>query len=162
MIDGAPDAPWLGADAVDLAALILASHHRTWGTPLVAGTGANRSRRQAAQELFTAATVVLAHDGAADPRLIYANRAALTLWRRRWSEMVGMPSRLTAEPAERRARSAVLAQALRSEAIEGYGGIRIDSSGRRFRIQGARLWTLRNTEGCPCGQAAAFKSWWWV
>jgi len=56
----------------------------------------------------------------------------------------------------------MLARALRREAIEGYGGIRIDSSGRRFRIQGARLWTLRNTEGCPCGQAAAFKSWWWV
>jgi hypothetical protein len=72
-----------------------------------------------------------------------------------------MPSRLTAEPAERRARSAVLARALRSEAIEGYGGIRIDSRGRRFRIEGARLWTLRSGEGFPCGQAAAFVNWWW-
>jgi hypothetical protein len=76
--------------------------------------------------------------------------------------MVGLPSRLTAEPAERRARSAMLARALRREAIEGYGGIRIDSTGRRFRIQGARLWTLRDGSGQACGQAATFESWWWV
>jgi hypothetical protein len=56
----------------------------------------------------------------------------------------------------------VLARAFRSEAIGGYGGIRIDSCGRRFRIEGARLWTLRNAEGCPCGQAATFASWWWL
>ena len=49
----------------------------------------------------------------------------------------------------------------RSEAIEGYGGIRIDSRGRRFRIEGACLWTLRDEAGSPCGQAAAFESWWW-
>jgi hypothetical protein len=162
MSEEAGDAPWLGADAIDLAALILASHCRAWGKPLVAGSGAHCCRRQAAQELFSAATVVLAHDGSEDPRLIYANRAALTLWRRRWSEMVGMPSRLTAEPVERQARSAVLAWALRSEAIGGYGGIRIDSCGRRFRIEGARLWTLRDGSGHACGQAAAFSSWWWV
>jgi hypothetical protein len=63
---------------------------------------------------------------------------------------------------ERQARSAVLARALRSEAIAGYAGIRIDREGHRFRIEGARLWTLRNKDGCPCGQTAAFSSWWWV
>ena len=119
MSEEAGDAPWLGADAIDLAALILASHRRAWGKPLVAGSGAHCSRRQAAQELFSAATAVLAHDGGEDPRLIYANRAALTLWRRRWSEMVGMPSRLTAEPAERQARAqADLARLFRSAGID--------------------------------------------
>jgi hypothetical protein len=54
-----------------------------------------------------------------------------------------------------------LGLAERSEAIEGYGGIRIDSRSRRFRIEGARLWTLRDEAGNPCGQAAAFESWWW-
>jgi hypothetical protein len=162
MSEEAGDAPWLGADAIDLAVLILASHRRAWGKPLVAGSGAHCCRRQAAQELFSAATVVLAHDGAEDPRLIYANRAALTLWRRRWQQMVGMPSRLTAEPAERQARAAVLARARRSEAIDGYGGIRIDSTGRRFQIEAARLWTLRDGSEHACGQAAAFSSWWWV
>jgi len=155
-------APWLGAEAIDLAELILASHYHAWGRPLVAGTGPGRCRRQAAQELFAAVTLVLAHDEASDPRIIYANRAALMLWRRRWGEMVGMPSRLTAEPEEHQARAAALALAQRSEAIGGYGGIRIDSRGRRFRIEGARLWTLRDGQGGNCGQAAAFESWWWV
>ena len=74
-----------------------------------------------------AATVVLAHDGSADPRLIYANRAALLLWRRPWSAMVGLPSRLTAEPAERQSRALALERARRCVALEGYAGIRIDS-----------------------------------
>ena len=109
-----------------------------------------------------AATVVLAHDGSADPRLIYANRAALLLWRRPWSAMVGLPSRLTAEPAERQSRALALEQARRCVALEGYAGIRIDSGGRRFRIENARLWTLREPGGLPCGQAAAFANWWWL
>jgi hypothetical protein len=52
----------------------------------------------------------------------------------------------------------VAAQA--KEAIEGYRGIRIDSRGRRFQIEGARLWTLRDSSGQPCGQAARFSSCW--
>ncbi len=162
MSEAVPEAPWLGPDAIAIAALLLASHRRAWGKPLLAGTGKDRSHRQAAQELFSAATVVLAHDGSKDPQLIYANRAALTLWQRRWSEMVGMPSRLTAEPVEHRARSAALAHARRNEAIAGYGGIRIDRFSRRFRLEGARLWTLRDGSGLACGQAAAFDTWWWL
>ena len=46
------------------------------------------------------------------------------------------------------------------EAIAGYSGIRIDSRGRRFAIEAARLWTLRDSSGQPCGQAARFSSWW--
>jgi hypothetical protein len=114
------------------------------------------------QELFATATVVLAHDGSDDPRLIYANKAALALWRRDWPTMVGLPSRLTAEPAERQGRAGALAEALRQGGMAGYGGIRIDSGGRRFRIEGARLWSLRDGKGKTCGQAACFASWWWI
>jgi hypothetical protein len=44
----------------------------------------------------------------------------------------------------------------------GYGGIRVDRDGRRFRIEGARLWTLRDGQGRACGQAASFSNWWWL
>jgi hypothetical protein len=161
-MNGEGTAPWLESESIDIAALILRSHRRAYARPLLAESDACISARQAAQELFAAATVVLAHDGASDPRLIYANRAALMLWRRRWQEMVGMPSRLTAEPAERQARAAVLTLAQRREAIQGYGGIRIDSHGRPFRIERASLWTIRDGAGHACGQAAAFASWWWL
>jgi hypothetical protein len=106
--------------------------------------------------------VVLAHDGGADPALIYANAAALQLWERPWAELISMPSRLTAEPQERADRARMLATALRQHASEGYTGVRISKSGRRFQIHNARLWTLWGPGDQPCGQAAAFSSWWWL
>ena len=145
-------APWLTPGKQQLAQLILGSHQRAFGRPLA----------PSAQELFCADLVVLAHDGSADPCLTYANAAALRLWERPWNAMVGIPSRLTAEPQERASRRQALQQALNQDAIEGYSGIRISSSGRRFQIHNARLWTLHNAEGGPCGQAAAFSDWWWL
>ncbi len=156
------EAPWLTPASIALAGSILASHQRAFGHPLLAGCAAERSARQGAQELFGATAAVLAHDGAADPRLIYANATALRLWRRDWDAMVGMPSRLTAPADQRRSRSAALNQARAQEAISGYSGIRVDSTGRRFQIQGARLWSLRDGDGQLCGQAASFESWWWI
>ncbi len=157
----AAEPPWLSPRGLANAGRILRGHERAYGRPLLAG-GGHRPLRLRAQELFAATCVVLAHDGGDDPRLTFANAAALRLWQRPWASMVGMPSRLTAEPAERQARAGALALALRREAISNYGGIRIDSQGRRFRIEGARLWTLRNDAGDPCGQAACFESWWWL
>ncbi len=165
-----PEAPWLTTETIRLANRILLSHHSAFANPLLAE---ERSRLQGAdprllaQELFVADTVVLAHDGApldADegPRLTYANRAALRLWRRDWASMVGMPSSLTAEPEQRASRQQALASAQQQLAIRDYSGIRIDSTGRRFAINGARIWTLHDADGKPCGQAAAFSSWHWL
>ena len=153
--------PWLSPRGLGDAERILLGHERAYGRPLLAG-GGHRPLRLRAQELVAATSVVLAHDGGDDPRLTYANAAALRLWRRPWGTLVGMPSRLTAEPAERQARAGALALALRRDAISDYSGIRIDSGGRRFRIAGARLWTLRDGAGEACGQAACFESWWWL
>jgi hypothetical protein len=153
-------APWLTPEAITLATLLLRSHSQAFCRPLLAL--AEATPRQIAQELFAADLVLLAHDGGADPRFTYANRAALRLWRRPWREMVGLPSRLSAEPAERGSRAVALAQALAHDTVHNYAGIRVDSQGRRFRIEAARLWTLRDAAGAPCGQAAAFSRWWWL
>jgi hypothetical protein len=151
-------APWLTPGKQHLAACILRSFERAFGRPLLAGS----VRAHDPQELFGADTVVLAHDGGVDPALIYANAAALQLWERPWAEMVGMPSRLTAEPQERAGRARMLATALQQHASEGYSGVRISKSGRRFQIHNARLWTLWGPGDQPCGQAAAFSNWWWL
>lgn len=158
-------APWLKPASQALAGLLLTSHQQAFTTPLLAGLAVDASPQLLAQELFAAEVVVLAHDGAdpasdPGPRLTYANRAALRLWRRPWEAMVGMPSRLTAAPSERASRSEALVVAQAQHALTGYRGIRIDSRGRRFQINGARLWTLRDASGQPCGQAARFSSWW--
>ena len=172
------DAPWLTPAAISLACCIAGSHARAFGCPLVATPAArsqnnnpdgapNSDQRLLAQELFACETVVLAHDGAPlaqgeGPRLTYANRAALTLWRRSWNAMEGMPSSRTAEPEQRAGRLRALAAAQQQLAISDYTGIRIDSAGRRFAINGARIWSLIDAHGQPCGQAAAFSDWHWL
>ena len=158
---------WLHAAAISTALRLLNSHQRAFGRALIAPLPGDATPAQWAQALFAADQVVLAHDGAdpagdPGPRLIYANRAALTLWRRRWEAMVGMPSRLTAEPAARAERAQALLQARAQRAITDYCGIRIDSQGRRFRIEGARLFQLVDDQGTPCGQAACFGRWSWM
>jgi hypothetical protein len=158
---GQASAPWLTPGKQHLARCILSSFERAFGRPLLAG-GDGAGSPHAPQELFAADTVVLAHDGSTDPALIYANAAALQLWERSWAEMIGMPSRLTAEPQERAGRARMLATALQEHASEGYTGVRISKSGRRFQIHNARLWTLWGPGDQPCGQAAAFSSWWWL
>jgi hypothetical protein len=165
--DASAPAPWLTPAAQARAVCLLTSYRRAFGSPLIAGLAADAPPQGLAQELFASDAVVLAHDGAdpngdPGPRLIYANRAALRLWQRPWAAMVGMPSKLTAEPAERASRRQALITAQAQDAIEGYRGIRIDSRGRRFQIEGARLWTLRDGTGLACGQAARFSHWWWL
>ena len=166
-----PEPSWLAPQAIGLARCLIDSHGQALGRPLLAtpaGRDPDRSNpRLLAQELFAVDTVVLAHDGAPldqgeGPRLIYANRAALRLWRRNWDAMVGLPSSRTAEPEQRASRQQALATAQQQLAISDYSGIRIDSAGRRFAIAGARIWTLTDTGGSPCGQAAAFSSWHWL
>lgn len=158
-----PAAPWLEAAQQELVACILRSHRQGFGRNLLP----RQDPAHQAQELFACPTVVLAHDGSdpggdPGPRLIYANAAALQLWQRSWGQMVGLPSRLTAEPQQRRERARMLVQAQQQHAISGYSGIRISSGGRRFQIDNARLWTLWDADGHPCGQAAAFNNWWWL
>jgi hypothetical protein len=170
------EAPWLSDAAIVWAHAILRSHQQAFGFPLLAGIGPSRDPRQIAQEMFAADTVLLAHDGGdpagePGPCLIYANRAALRLWQRSWTAMVGMPSRLTAAPEERGSRARALSRAHRCASIRDYSGVRIDSRGRRFQIRGARIWTFGQENGeagrgpgclAPVGQAASFGDWYWL
>ena len=156
-------APWLTPEVQAIAERIVSSHAFGFGKPLLA----QADPAHLALELFQLDTVVMAHDGAdpagdPGPRLIYANAAALRLWRRSWADQIGLPSRLTAEPQERAGRAQMLHTAMEHHAIRGYCGVRIDSQGRRFQLRNARLWTLRDEAGQPCGQAAAFDDWWWL
>ena len=71
--------PWLEAPLLQLAVALERGHRLVFGVSLL--PMAERSPRLLAQELFAGAEVLLAHDGSADPRLVYANRAALRWWR---------------------------------------------------------------------------------
>ncbi|KGG25314.1 MULTISPECIES: MEKHLA domain-containing protein [unclassified Prochlorococcus] len=154
--------PWLSSEKQELVNLLLISHQHAFNRPLLACERHQPSQRLAGQELFAATQPVLAHSDGHDPNLSYANAAALQLWGRRWEEMVGMPSRLTAPTSEQDARANALGRALQKDAIKGYQGIRMNNEGRRFLINNARIWTLWNQEGLRIGQAALIGSWWWL
>lgn len=102
---------------------------------------------------------VLAHDGGADPRFIYANQSALDCFGYRLDELIGLPSRLSAEAPERAERQRLLDAVARDGFIPDYRGIRITKSGQRFWIENAIVWQLIGEDGQLHGQAATFANW---
>lgn len=109
--------------------------------------------------LWNAPRVILAHAAEADPLFFYANRLALELFEMPADTFVGMPSRFSAEPMAREERAALFDRVVRDGYIDDYSGVRISSTGRRFRIDQATVWNLIDDEGEVHGQAAAFDKW---
>ena len=153
----AESAPWQTQESQCLISRLMLSHQRAFKRPLL-----DLDCADPATDLFSSEMAVLAHDNSHDPRLIYANAIALRLWERSWQEMIGMPSRCTAEEAAREQRASALQRAQNQDAFEGYSGVRVSRTGQRFMINNARIWTLWDDKGRNCGQAAAFSSWSWL
>ena len=114
---------------------------------------------QCAKELFYRPFVVLSHGTQNDPILNYGNRAALELWEMTWEEFTNTPSRLTAEPMNRKERARLLAQVRRNGYIDTYRGVRISKNGRRFLVEQAIVWNIMDANNRYAGQAATFNSW---
>lgn len=143
---------------IDLpAALVLdlAKSYEKWtGKPLL-----GPSTPFGVEHLHGAEVAILAHDGAADPRFVYANLSAMRLFKLDWADIIGMPSRLSAEPDLREARAALLQRVARDGYVEDYTGVRIASDGSRFRIEQATVWNVLDQAGRLCGQAALIRQW---
>ena len=101
---------------------------------------------------------VLAHDGGADPRFVYANRTAQICFGYSCAELVGLPSRLSAEAPARAERQRLLDAVTRDGLSRDYRGLRIAKDGRRFWIERAVVWQL-DRDGVTVGQAATFSEW---
>jgi len=118
------------------------------------------SKGDSPQWLYACAPAcVLAHRAEPDPLFIYANKSAQALFEYNWNEMVGMPSRLSAEAPDRAERQRLLNAVDRDGFATGYSGVRISKSGRRFRIEDGILWQLRDANGALHGVAASFSHW---
>jgi PAS domain S-box-containing protein len=97
---------------------------------------------------------VLAHNTESDPKFTYANNAALAMFGYRRDELIGMPSRLSASQ-DRRAPRAAFLELVRARGIaDGYADIRVDRSGRPFRIRDGSVWQVTDPSGAVIGQAA--------
>jgi hypothetical protein len=135
------------------ASLLILSYRLWTGRELL---DAGLPPREAARALYHAPFVVLSHDSAPDPVFTYANLAAQARFEMTWREIVGLPSRLSAEPLAQQARTHLLEQVAAQGFIDSYSGIRIAKSGRRFMIRSATVWNLSDSDGQWRGQAAMF------
>ena len=136
--------------------LLLDSYRHYIGNDLIERTP---DAEQQARTLFEASFVVVSHGVEPDPILNYANQTALDLWELSWDRFIKTPSRLTTEPDERAERERLLTQARAEGYYDGYRGVRISSTGRRFRVEQALIWTVIDSAGKPIGQAATFSQW---
>ena len=133
---------------------LLASYERALSEPLVP---VELPAAQAAAWLYDADFALLAHDTAEDPCFVFANLQAQRCFERPWQELIGMPSRLSAEAPNRAERAAMLAGVARDGFTRDYRGIRIARSGRRFWIERGIVWNVHAEGGELRGQAACFR-----
>ncbi len=112
-----------------------------------------------AEAIYHAPYVVVSHDTQADPVFNYANLLAQQLFELTWQEFIQLPSRCSAEPPNQWERAQLLESVASQGYSQGYEGIRIAKSGRRFRIQDVTVWNLMDNGGQYHGQAAIYSQW---
>jgi len=134
-------------------ALLMGSYARLVGKLLVP------EGKDAAWLYAQAPFAVVAHNTDADPKFIYANRCAQTCFEYSWDELIGLPSRLSAEAPERAERQALLDAVAKNSFMSGYRGIRVAKSGGRFPIEDGVIRELIDEKGIRHGAAATFPSW---
>jgi hypothetical protein len=147
---------WLHPSIVTWIRLLLDSFRHWTGRELISRL---ESPQEEAQSIFKAPFVVVSHTGEEDPILNYGNQAALVLWETTWEEFTRTPSRLTAELVKQAERRRMLAQAQARGFIDNYRGVRVSMKGRRFLVEHALVWNVRNAQGRAIGQAATFSQW---
>ncbi|MBA2115819.1 MEKHLA domain-containing protein [Bremerella alba] len=148
--------PWQEHGWPDHLQVLLDSYHQLLGKQLVPRSG---SAEQDARSVFEAPFVVVSHTAASDPILNFGNQTALKLWEIDIETLLLTPSRMTAEPMHRDERAQLLERTTRDGYVDDYQGIRIATTGRRFRIEQAIVWNLHNAAGTHIGQAATFDQW---
>lgn len=135
----------------------LLDSHRHWtGRELIPRVG---DEAQQSRSLYEAPFVVASHGLGDDPVFNYGNRAALQIWELSWEELLRLPSRHTAEPDQRAERQRLLSAVEQNGYMEGYSGVRVSASGRRFRIEDVLVWNVIDSNGVRCGQAASYRRW---
>lgn len=150
---------WTNPAIMEWSQLLLNSFRHWTGRELLERAD---DRASQAHALFLSPFVVVSHGMEEDPLLNYGNQVALELWEMTWENLTRTPSRLTAEPTNQAEREWMLEQAKAHGYLDTYRGVRITSTGRRFRVENALIWNVVDTEGQRVGQAATFSQWTWL
>lgn len=112
-----------------------------------------------AQRLYEAPFALVSHGTEVDPIFRYANQTAQTLWQMTWDDFIILPSRLSAEQMLQEERDRLLQEAQSKGYIDTYEGIRIASTGHRFKIKDTVLWNVVDSDGVQHGQACVIRHW---
>jgi hypothetical protein len=134
--------------------LIAASYRRLTGKALI--DNASPDIAELRHAVWNAPRAIVAHGTEDDPIFFYGNRLALQLFEMSFDEFARLPSRLSAEPLAQEARVKLLEKVARQGYVDGYSGMRIARSGRRFMIAETTVWNLMDEHGLRQGQAAVF------
>ncbi len=135
--------------------LLVESYFRLTGKALIAGkTPEDVDYLRLA--LWEAPRAIVAHGIETDPIFFYGNCMALELFEMDFISFTRLPSRLSAESIARESRDRLMERVSQQGYVEGYSGMRIASSGRRFMICDATVWNLWDEVGNLHGQAAVF------
>ncbi|MDX1975330.1 MAG: MEKHLA domain-containing protein [Rickettsiales bacterium] len=147
---------WQSPDLAVYCSYLADSFKRFTGQPLIPQTD------QLLERLYHAPFALVSHGLGADPLFIYANETAQELWGMEWDEMIGMPSRQTAEADEQEERARLLTAVEQQGYIDDYQGIRVTRFGERFRIQNCVVWNVVDGKNQRLGQAAKIDRWEWL
>lgn len=156
MDNSTTEALWSKPHIIQWSQLLLDSYAHWLRQDLIPRKGDPMAQAQA---LFSVPFVVVSHGIQSDPILNYGNQTTLTLWEMSWEKLTQTPSRLTAESVHQDERQRMLAGLSQQGFIDDYQGIRISSSGKRFRVQDAIVWNIVDNLGQNHGQAATFSNW---
>ena len=117
--------------------------------------------KDAVQALMYAPFAIASHQAGDDPMFDYANHQAMSLFKMLPEEMIGLPSRYSAEPMLREARADFLHQAATHGFVENYSDVRIAKDGSRFLIEQATVWNVIEVVSPKkvLGQAVIIKAW---
>jgi PAS domain S-box-containing protein len=135
--------------------LLVTSYHHWSGLNLIDDSDADHVKA-----LQNAPYAVASHNADVDPLFNYANQQALQLFGMQAEDMLGLPSRYSAEAMLREARAEFLHQVSTHGYIDDYSGVRIAKDGSRFLIEQATVWNVIDIKTKEYfGQAVIIKAW---
>ncbi len=146
--------PCRGKDGMGVELADSTSSTPTLTLPLQGGGDEGMAALRSA--LWNAPRAIVAHGTEADPVFFYGNRLALQLFEMSFDEFARLPSRFSAEPLAREERALLLDKVTRQGYVDGYSGMRIARSGKRFMIADGTVWNIVDEQGKLRGQAAVF------
>lgn len=102
---------------------------------------------------------LVSHGTESDPVFNYGNDLALKLFEYTFEEFIKLPSRMSADQQSQEERNRLMTHVTQFGFYDGYRGVRISKTNKKFEILDASIWNLIQNDGSHYGQAALIRQW---